>query len=148
MSAYNSVILEGIYLVENLTVPSVDEEQRWFEERKKEGIIYLAATIEGRIAGGASITPRTGKSAHVAAFGIFIKQEYRNLGLGTTLTQELIKTAKKKKFEVIRLVVFGTNKRAFHVYQKCGFKAVGTLTKDIKFTDGSYTNRIQMELLL
>jgi RimJ/RimL family protein N-acetyltransferase len=41
-----------------------------------------------------------------------------------------------------------TNERASHVYQKCGFKEAGRLTKGIKFLDGTYTDEILMELSL
>jgi RimJ/RimL family protein N-acetyltransferase len=34
------------------------------------------------------------------------------------------------------------------VYEKCGFRKAGTLTRGIKFLDGTYTDEILMELLL
>jgi RimJ/RimL family protein N-acetyltransferase len=109
---------------------------------------YLVARVNGRLAGGASIHPKTDKHAHVGSYGIFIDRDYRNLGLGTIMTKELIATAKNRGLEILQLSVYATNKRAFHVYQKCGFKEAGRLTRGIKFPDGTYTDEILMEAFL
>lgn len=98
--------------------------------------------------GGGCIFSKKNKSAHVATYGAFIGKDYRNLGLGTILTKELIEVAKGFGFEIVQLDAFATNTRAFHVYQKCGFREIGRLTNDIKFSNGAYNDRILMELLL
>jgi len=103
---------------------------------------------EVTLIGGASIHPHIDKRSHVAEFGIFIRNNYRNLGLGTAIAKTFIEIAKKRELEVLQLSVYATNKRAFHVYKKCGYKECGKLTRDIQFLDGAYTDRILMELLL
>jgi L-amino acid N-acyltransferase YncA len=148
VEALNSVIREGKYLFMNNEMTDMEEERRWFERGTKEGMSYLVARVDRKVAGGASMHPCTEKRAHVAEYGIYIREGYRDLGLGTALTQELIEIAKKKGLEILQLSVYATNKRAFHVYKKCGFRECGRLTRDIKFLDGSYTDRILMELPL
>lgn len=148
VEALNSVIREGKYLFMNNEITDMEEERRWFERSIKEGMLYLVARVEGRAVGGASIHPHTDKRAHVAEFGIYIRDSYRNLGLGTTLTKTFIEIAKKHGLEILQLSVYATNKRAFHVYKKCGYKECGRLTRDTKFLDGTYTDTILMELPL
>ena len=148
VDALNSVIRDGKYLFMDNEIMDMEEEQRWFERGTEAGMLYLVARVDGNLVGGASIRPHTDKRAHVAEFGIFIRNGYRNFGLGTSLTQVFIEIAKKRGFEVLQLSVYAINKRAFHVYKKCGYKECGTLTRDIKFWDGTYTDRILMELLL
>jgi RimJ/RimL family protein N-acetyltransferase len=148
VEALNSVIREGIFLFMNNKITDMEEERRWFERGKKEGRLYLVARVDDRVVGGASIYPCTDKRSHVAEFGIFIRDGYRNVGLGTTLTKTFIEIAEKKGFEILQLSVYATNKRAFHVYEKCGYKPCGRFTRDIKFVDGTYTDKILMELLL
>ena len=70
------------------------------------------------------------------------------MGLGTELTKTFIEIARKSRFEIIQLSVYTTNERAFHVYKKCGFKECGKLTHDVKFADGTYADRVLMELPL
>ena len=148
VEAINSVIREGKYLFLNNEITDMEEERRWFERSTKEGMLYLVARVEGRVIGGASIHPHTDKRAHVAEFGIYIRDGYRNLGLGTALTETFIEIARKHGLEILQLSVHATNKRAFHVYKKCAYKECGRLTRDIKFPNGTYTDRILMELLL
>lgn len=148
MSALNSVIREGKYLFVNNEIQGMDEEQWWFEGGQKQGMRYLVARVSGKVVGGASIYPKPRKSAHVVEFGIFVVKTHRNLGLGTAMTNALIETAAKCGFEIVQLSVYANNKQAFRVYQKCGFKEAGRLTNDIKFADGTYSDRILMELPL
>lgn len=148
VEALNSVIRERKYLLLNDEITDMEEERRWFERSKKEGMLYLVARVEGRVVGGASINPHTNKRAHVAEFGVYIRDGYRNLGLGTKLTSTFIEIAKRHGIEILQVSVYVTNKRAIHVYKKCGYKECGRLARDIKFLDGTYTDRILMELPL
>jgi len=144
----NSVIREQKYLFMNNEITDMEDEKRWYERSTKEGMLYLVARVNGKIVGGASIHPHTDKRSHVAVFGVFIRDGYRNLGLGTTLTNTLTEVAKERGFEILQLSVYDSNKRAFYVYKKCGYKECGRLARDIKFLDGTYADRILMELLL
>lgn len=144
----NSVIREGEYLFMNSEITDLEEERRWFERGTKDGMRYLVARVDGRVIGGASIHPRTEKRAHVAEFGIYIRDGYRNLSLGTALTKTFVEIAKQQGLEILQLSVHATNKWALHVYKKCGYKECGRLTRDVKFLDGTYTDRIMMELPL
>jgi len=148
VEALNSVIREGKYLFMDNEITDMEEERRWFKRGIKAGMLYFVARIDGKIVGGASIHPHTDKRSHIAEFGIFIHNGYRNLGLGTAIAKKFIEIAKKRGLEILQLSVYATNKRAFHVYKKCGYKECGKLSKDIKFLDGTYTDRILMELPL
>lgn len=148
VEALNSVISEGKYLFMNNEITDMEEEQRWFEQGTKRGMLYLVARVDGIVVGGASINSCTEKRSHVAEYGIFLREGYRNLGLGTTLTKLFVKIAEEHGFEILQLSVYATNKRAMRVYKKCGYKECGKLTRDIKFLDGTYADRILMELHL
>ena len=148
MQALNSVIREGKYLLINNEILDLEHERQWFEEAKEKGMRCIVVRIDSKVVGGASLSPFTDKRAHVAELGIYILKSFRNLGLGTIFIKELIEVAKKSGLEIIQLSAFSTNKRAIHVYRKCGFKKCGKLTRDIKFSDGTYADRIMMELLL
>jgi RimJ/RimL family protein N-acetyltransferase len=144
----NEVIKEDRYLFMNNPITDMERELEWFERATKEGMLYLTARIDGKFVGGASIHPQTDKHSHVASYGIFVGKNHRNLGLGTPLTKEFVEIAKKHELEILQLSVYANNERAFHVYEKCGFRKAGRLTKGIKFLDGTYTDEILMELLL
>jgi RimJ/RimL family protein N-acetyltransferase len=148
VEALNSVIREGRFLFMNSEITDMEEERRWFDRSVKAGMLYLVARVDQRVVGGASLHPHTDKRSHVAEYGIFIRQGYRNLGLGTLLTQAFIEIAKDHGLEILQLSVYASNERAYHVYRKCGYKECGRLTRDIRFLGGTYTDRIMMELRL
>ena len=148
VAALNSVIREQKYLLQVHEITDLDAERRWFLDAEEAGMRYLVARVDGKVVGGANITPRAGKRSHIAEFGIYIIKTHRDLGLGTILTRAFIEFAKKSQFEIIQLSLFSTNKRALHVYKKCGYKKIGKLTHDIKLPDQTYTDRIIMEQLL
>lgn len=148
VEALNSVIREEKYLFMNNEITDMEEERKWFERGTKERMLYLVARVDDKIVGGASIHPHTDKRSHVTGFGVFIQDGYRNLGLGTTLTNIFTEIARKRGFEILQLSVYATNKRAFRVYKKCGYRECGRFARDIKFADGTHTDRILMELLL
>ena len=147
LQALNSVIREGKFLFMNNEI-DIEEERKWFDRSAKAGMLFLVARVDGKVVGEANIQPFPDKRSHVTDFVIFICDGYRNLGFGTELTKAFVKVAKEHRFEILRLSVFATNERAFHVYKKCGYKECGKLSHDIKFLDGTYTDRILMELPL
>lgn len=148
VAALNSVIREQTYLLQVNEITDLEGESRWFLEAQEAGMRYLVARVDGKVVGGANIAPRQGQRAHVAEFGIYIVESQRNLGLGTILTKAFVEIARKNGFEIIQLSTFSSNKRALHVYKKCGFKKCGKLTRDIKLPNGTYTDRILMEQIL
>jgi len=148
LKVLNDVIQEGRYLFMNSPITNMEKEFEWFEQATKDGMLYLAARVDGKLVAGASIHPQTDKHSHIASYGIFIDKNYRNLGLGTLLTKELVSIADEQKIEILRLSVYANNERAYHVYKKCGFREAGRWTRGIRFPDGTYTDEIMMEYLL
>jgi L-amino acid N-acyltransferase YncA len=144
----NSVIREKTYLLMDQEITDLNSEREWFQKSTEAGRRILVARVDSKLVGAASMSVFKGKQAHVAQFGIYIAKGFRNRGLGTILINELIDVARKSGVEVVQISAFSTNKRAVHVYQKCGFKKCGKLTRDVKFADGTYADRIMMELLL
>jgi len=142
VDALNSVIREGVYLAHDEEIIDMELERKWYQDHMKTGMSYLVARVDGKVVGGASIEPRRGKFSHTAVYGIFIKDGFRNMGIGTQLTYALIEIARQRGFEILELSVFGSNKRAHHVYKKCGFKDVGRIERGVKMLDGTYTDNV------
>jgi L-amino acid N-acyltransferase YncA len=148
VDALNSVIREGVYLMHDKEIVDMELERRWYKDHMESGMSYLVARVDGEVVGGASIEPRWGKFSHIAVFGIFIKDGFRNMGIGTQLTNALSEIARKRGFEILELSVFGSNKRAHHVYKKCGFKDIGKIERGVKMSSGTYTDNIILTLNL
>ena len=53
-------------------------------------------------------------------------REYWNKGIGALLLQEILEFAKENEFSVIDLQVRSDNAGAIHLYEKFGFRKIGT----------------------
>lgn len=84
------------------------------------------------------------KFRHRACFGISIRKEFWDLGLGSILLEEAVRVAAENGFEQLELGVFADNPRAIHVYEKAGFQKVGIQPRAFKLKDGTYRDEIQM----
>lgn len=132
---------------------SLKEEVEWLKDSlkkiKKHQGVYLVAKDNDVIVGSAGIGLKTGRQSHVGVFGITIRKGYRKIGLGTYLTQEIIKLAKRdlKSLRNIRLGVMNINKPAIALYRKFGFKKVALLPKQMEYK-GKLRDEIIMLLYL
>lgn len=84
---------------------------------------------------------------HVAEFGISVKSEYRNAGIGFMLARTVIKegVANIPGIRIVRLNVFGENEQAIHLYEKLGFEEVGRIPGGILYKE-SYIDDVLMYL--
>lgn len=85
--------------------------------------------------------------AHVGELGMGILSSYRGQGIGKDLLNKCLQHSKKDGLEKVELEVYGTNKAAIEIYQKNGFKIVGTREKFRKI-DNHYDSCVLMEMFL
>ena len=119
---------------------SLREEKEWLSGQlrkiKQRKEVFLLAEDNNRVVGTTGINLGEGRQSHVGDFGITIRKSYRGIGLGTYLTDKILKLAKKElkpKPKIIRLSVFPTNKPAISLYKKFGFKKVARIPKQIQY---------------
>lgn len=148
IQVFNAVVREGIYFHRNEEIPDVETAIEWYQKQMKKGMVFVAAKVNNKFVGGASIEPRKGKASHVGYFGIYIKKEFRNLGIGTRLISKIIEIARQKSVNIIQLCVFASNSRAIHVYKKFGFQEAGRIRNGIEFQDSTHTDEVLMALYL
>lgn len=86
------------------------------------------------------------KIGHIAnIFGVYVRKEYRNRGIGKKLIKNALSQIKKnKKIIKIDLCVNSKQKAALNLYERYGFKVVGRLKKDL-FVNGKFYDEILME---
>ena len=83
--------------------------------------------------------------AHVGGFGISVHPQWRGLGIGNALIEEMISWAiSNPRLEKITLSVLASNESAINLYSKFGFVEEGRNSKAIKYQDGSYVDDVQM----
>ena len=121
--------------------------ERWISNLPT--LIALVAEYEGEIIGWASIykLPHPRRKG-VGDLGIFLRQDFHRVGLGTAMTERLLQLAKNEKMHRVELAVVKENKIALRLYEKFGFQIEG-VSKDAFYSqDGKYHDIINMGLIL
>nr|MDO8099159.1 GNAT family N-acetyltransferase [Candidatus Njordarchaeota archaeon] len=112
-------------------------------------LIPLVAEYGSRIVGYASIYrfshPRR---KGVGDQGIYLHQDFHNVGLGTAMMGKLLQLAKKEDMHKIELTVVADNKVAIHLYEKLGFKVEGMSKDSFYGSDQKYHDMVHMGLTL
>lgn len=112
-------------------------------DKAKRGIM-LAAYVNGEIVANCTVNmPAKEKESHRAGFGIAVKSEYRNKGLGAALLSTAIDFAQKVGYEQLEADTVTENVNALLLYQKLGFEAVGRFPRACKLADGAYRDYIR-----
>jgi len=102
-------------------LPPEDPEtcHRWVERLFEIGENFLAWRGD-RVIGHAALVPDLkGKSGE---FIIFVDQDFRNLGIGTELTQFTLEKFSQRGFDSVWLTVNVSNSVAIRLYRKIGFE--------------------------
>ncbi len=95
---------------------------------------FVAVSDEGEILGTYFIRPnQVGLGSHIANCGYMVNPEYRGKGTGKLLCEHSIKFAKENGYLGIQFnFVVSTNTVAVKLWQRCGFKIIGTIPKGFR----------------
>lgn len=121
------------------------EEKSYFEKiLNSKNSIHLFLIIDGEVMGNARMDMGSKTKSHIGELGISLKKEARGLGLGEKLFKEIIKAGVKKfKPRIITLDVHAKNKIARNLYEKTGFKKIGTIKGGTQYY-GKYDDIVMM----
>jgi ribosomal protein S18 acetylase RimI-like enzyme len=121
----NALIGEDVYL-SNDTRFTLKQEEEWKKDTlgriRKGEKLYISAIYGKRIVGGCTAIRGAGRTRGNVMLGIAISRDFRRVGLGERMMEEIISLAKKKfKPKNICLSVAAPNKSAQKLYRKLGF---------------------------
>ena len=97
--------------------------------------IFLCAWKGGVLIGTGFLGAMDRRMKHRARLAISILKSEWNNGIGSAIMERLIEFARKSDIEIIELEVRCDNKRAMHLYEKYGFKRIGTFPAFFKIGD-------------
>lgn len=130
----NRMIKERTFIGRQKTI-SMKEETEWlsvaFKKLHEGKEILIVAEVEGRVAGSAEVKRKElDANRHMGTFGIGLLKEYREMGIGTQLTETLLGLARKKMgIKIVQSSYFSMNKASERLHKKMGFKEVGRIPK-------------------
>jgi ribosomal protein S18 acetylase RimI-like enzyme len=124
-------------------------EKRHIVSAKASGkTLILVAEVDGKVVGvGELKVGEFKKNSHTAELGLAVTKEFRGLGVGKALMEEMLSRAEKMGVEKVCLSVFSTNNAAITLYEKFGFVVEGVRKKQFKIGD-TYIDELLMAKFL
>ena len=127
----DTFLYEAIFIPEGVQAPSKDiiehpDLQIYVADFGKKDDLCYVAEVDGKVV-GAVWTRIINDYGHVddtiPSLSISLLKEYRNLGIGTELTKQLLLTLKEREYKQVSLSVQKIN-YAVSMYKKVGFEVV------------------------
>ena len=133
---WNEVVDEGIAFPqeEDLTDEGAKE---FFAQQTYCGV---AVGEDGKIYGMYILHPNNvGRCGHIANASYAVSSESRGLHIGEKLVRDCVAQAKTHGFGILQFnAVVATNIHARHLYERIGFKQLGTIPGGFRMDDGHY----------
>lgn len=126
---------------------TIEKEREWIKDLMDgNGNLLVVAEIDGEIAGSADLqNDQRRRIQHVGSLGITVDKDFRGLGVGKNLIENLNEWASDHPvIEKVALEVFANNVKAIGLYKKLGFIEGGRKLKEFKIAPDKYIDSILM----
>ncbi len=144
---YNQGIADRVATLET-EERSPEDRRAWLTARGPRYPV-LVAEADGRVVGFGSLNVFNPRKAyeHVADFSLYVERSWRGKGVGGRLLRTLLERARTIGFHKLVLSAFPWNQSGMALYEKHGFRVVGTY-REQGLLDGRWVDTIIMEKLL
>jgi len=133
----NTLSLEDTFITFSGEQLSLESEQKFLKnmaEKIEQGDSFMLFGFKEDLLVSVGHVERLGRrSKHVGEMGISVKRELRGEGIGAEMIRTMLEIAKRISLQMIQLAVFSPNNVAKKLYEKLGFKEVGTVPKKSLF---------------
>ena len=144
---YNQGIEDRIATLET-DLRSPGERRQWIAARGPRHPV-IVAEVGGQVVGWGSLNqfnPRTVYD-HVADLSVYVERSWRGKGVGRRLLERLIELARETGYHKMVLSTFPFNETGVALYERLGFRRVGTYYEQ-GMLDGKWIDTLIMEKLL
>ena len=134
---WNEVVEDGIAFPQE---EYLDDESgaEFFASQSYVGV----AKLDGRVAGLYILHPNNvGRCGHIANASFAVSRDARGRRLGEALVADCLQRAKTLGFRIMQFnAVVESNAAARHLYERLGFRQLGTIPSGFRMKDGHFEN--------
>ena len=142
-SIWNEVVQDGIAFPQE-DLLDLDSAKKFFSEQTYCGVAEILENNaeKSKIAGLYILHPNNvGRCGHIANASYAVRKDLRGLHIGEKLVSDCLNQAKTEGFRILQFnAVVETNIHARHLYERLGFKQLGTIPGGFRMKDGHYEN--------
>ena len=134
---WNEVVEEGIAFPQEECL-DLESGAAFFESQSYTGV----AEMDGKVIGLYILHPNNvGRCGHICNASFAVSSDARGRHIGEQLVQDCLKMGKKLGFRVLQFnAVVESNIHARHLYERLGFKQLGSIPGGFRMKDGRYEN--------
>jgi L-amino acid N-acyltransferase len=123
--------------------------EKWFEQKKQEGLPVLVIGEPGRVEGYGSYGIFRAWTAYrfSVEHSIYIHKNYRGGGLGKKLLADLIETARGAGYHTMIAGVDAANKKSIDFHRNAGFEEVGRF-REVGYKFNRWLDLVFLQLML
>ena len=134
---WNEVVEEGIAFPQEECL-TAESGTAFFASQSYTGV----AEADGRIVGLYILHPNNvGRCGHICNASYAVSSEVRGQHIGEQLVLDCLKKGKELGFKVLQFnAVVESNIHARHLYERLGFRQLGTIPGGFRMKDGHYEN--------
>ena len=143
---WNEVVEDGIAFPQ-LEVLTEESGREFFAQQTYCGV---AEDEAGEVLGLYILHPNNvGRCGHICNASYAVRKNIRGLHIGEKLVLDCLQKAKENQFRILQFnAVVATNTPALHLYERIGFKKLGTIPGGFRMPDGTYEDIIPHYYLL
>lgn len=149
LDIYNYEVVNGVATLD-LEPRTLSEWQEWYESHSDEHHPIVVGTIDGIVAGYASLSPYRPKEAYKSTveLSIYIHQDYRGKGVASKLMAYILEHAEATDtLHTVVSVITAGNAASTALHERFGFTYCG-LTPQVGFKHGKYQDTETYALLV
>ncbi len=137
VAIWNEVVEEGVAFPQEEYL-DVSSGGAFFEEQSYCGVAVEAES--GKVVGLYILHPNNiGRCGHICNASYAVASEKRGLHIGEKLVKDCIAQAGRLGFQILQFnAVVATNTHARHLYERLGFRQLGTIPRGFRLKDGTY----------
>jgi aminoglycoside 6'-N-acetyltransferase len=119
-----------------------------WDQVNEEGATVFAVVVDGEIAGSVQFCEETDPDYRNAAIDIFVADAWQDRGVGSDAMRTLIRyLVEQRGHHRLTVDPAAANERAIHVYERLGFRRVGTMRAYERVADDTWRDALLMELI-
>jgi len=128
---------------------TLEEVQKLFSEKIKDGFPVLVCEVNGEVAGYATYGKFRAKPgySHSIEHSIYLNEKAQGKGLGSKLMSQLIETAKLQGYHIMIAGMDSENLSSYRFHQKMGFIETARMP-EVSFKFGKWLTLVFMQLRL
>lgn len=107
---------------------SLDDQQRWIQERSGAHVALVAIDDEGSVCGFGSLSPYRDRPAYSPTVedSVYVARNRQGEGVGKLLLQGLVEAAQAQGFHSVMARIVGGHDASIRLHAAAGFEVVGT----------------------